>query len=68
MTTVKQLKDAEFYLQDTRSIVGNSMLWWAKDGARIRVRHSQSTRIYQVGSNGNQEILEAFCDVAESIH
>lgn len=22
----------EFYMQDTRNQVGNSMLWWAKDG------------------------------------
>ena len=22
----------EFYLQDTRTMVGNDMMWWAKDG------------------------------------
>lgn len=26
-------KETQFYMQDMRQIVGNCMLWWAKDGA-----------------------------------
>jgi hypothetical protein len=49
---------SEFYLQDSRTYVGNDMLWWAKDGKGYTTDLSQAqvyTKDEAVGQHQSRE-------------